>query len=195
MSPVRAKASSPERRTDPVPMSNSPSDRRRSARIAVHGEVVGRVARRDELVMIREMSLEGMSIESAIRFEPGSIADFVLTLGDGASVEVEGTVVYTRPVEGAQPPLFVTGIQFNDPDESRACWQPQNAANTKYVIALATSPRKCGGAQPQPAPPVAIAVVASVATPTSIAASALQRPARGNSSPPRIGANSVTIIN
>lgn len=117
MSPVRAKASSPERRTDPVPMSNSPSDRRRSARIAVHGEVVGRVARRDELVMIREMSLEGMSIESAIRFEPGSIADIVLTLGDGASVEVEGTVVYTRPVEGAQPPLFVTGIQFNDPDE------------------------------------------------------------------------------
>ena len=96
---------------------NDPTDRRRSARVAVQGEVQGRIVRLDELVTIREMSLEGMSIESSTGFAPGSTTDILLTLGDGASVEVCGTVVYSRPVDGAVPPAYVSGIQFNDPDE------------------------------------------------------------------------------
>src|SRR5262245_66411167 len=98
-------------------MSN-PADRRRSPRVEVIGKVQGRVASSDVLVEVREMSLGGMSIESATAFEVGAVTDFLLTLGDGAGIEVYGRTIYTRAVEGSAEPRFLSGIQFVDQDEA-----------------------------------------------------------------------------
>jgi len=65
------------------------------------------------------MSLGGMSIESATAFEVGAIVDFLLTLGDGAGIEIYGRTVYTRPIEGNGSPRFLSGIQFVDQEDAR----------------------------------------------------------------------------
>jgi len=98
-------------------MSN-PSDRRRSPRVEVIGKVQGRVVSNDVAIVVREMSLGGMSIESETAFELGGVTDFMLMLGDGAGVEIYGRAVYTRPIEGAATPRFLTGIQFVDQEDA-----------------------------------------------------------------------------
>jgi hypothetical protein len=98
-------------------MSHS-SDRRRSPRVEVIGKVSGRVVSLDVPIVVREMSLGGMSIESPTAFEVGTVTDFLLTLGDGAGIEVYGRTVYTRPLEGTDEPRFLSGIQFVDQDEA-----------------------------------------------------------------------------
>jgi len=97
---------------------SSPSDRRRSPRVEVVGKVQGRVASTDVAIVVREMSLGGMSIESEAAFELGAVTDFLLTLGDGAGVELFGRAVYTRPLEGSNTPRFLTGIQFVDQEDA-----------------------------------------------------------------------------
>ena len=97
---------------------SSPSDRRRSPRVEVIGKVQGRVASSDVPIVVREMSLGGMSIESESAFEVGTVTDFLLMLGDGAGVELYGRAVYTRPIEGAPSPRFLTGIQFVDQEDA-----------------------------------------------------------------------------
>lgn len=69
-------------------------------------------------IVVREMSLGGMSIESSKAFEVGAVTDFLLTLGDGAGIEVYGRTVYTRPLEGSNEPRFLSGIQFVDHDDA-----------------------------------------------------------------------------
>ena len=98
-------------------MSN-PADRRRSPRVEVIGKVQGRVASSDVAVVVREMSLGGMSIESDAAFELGAVTDFLLTLGDGAGIELYGRTVYTRAIEGSPTPRFLTGIQFVDQEDA-----------------------------------------------------------------------------
>jgi hypothetical protein len=98
-------------------MSN-PSDRRRSPRVEVIGKVQGRVVSLDVPIVVREMSLGGMSVESPTAFEVGAVTDFLLTLGDGAGIEIYGRTVYTRPLEGTLEPRFLSGIQFVDQDEA-----------------------------------------------------------------------------
>jgi len=93
------------------------TDRRRSARVEVLGRVQGQLVRLDVQVTVQEMSLGGMKIETATPFEPGSVTSFLLTLGDGAGVEVFGKVVYTRRLEATEPPLYQSGIQFVDQDD------------------------------------------------------------------------------
>lgn len=103
-------------------MSDS-GDRRRSPRVEVIGKVRGRVVSLDVPIVVREMSLGGMSIESPRAFEVGTVTDFLLMLGDGAGIEVYGRTVYTRPLEGSngsKEPRFLTGIQFVDQDEAAA---------------------------------------------------------------------------
>jgi hypothetical protein len=98
-------------------MSN-PSDRRRAPRVEVIGKVRGRVVSLDVPIVVREMSLGGMSIESPTAFEVGVVTDFLLTLGDGAGIEVYGRTIYTRPLDGSDEPRFLSGIQFVDQDEA-----------------------------------------------------------------------------
>ena len=64
---------------------------RRSGGPASRGELVSA----DLPIVVREISLGGMSIETREAFEAGA-HDFVLTLGDGAGVLVLGRVAYSR---------------------------------------------------------------------------------------------------
>jgi hypothetical protein len=84
----------------------------------VIGKVQGRVTSSDTPVVVREMSLGGMSIESAVELEVGAVVDFLLMLGDGAGIEVFGRTVYTRRLEGTDTPRFLSGIQFVDQEEA-----------------------------------------------------------------------------
>src|SRR5262245_23474062 len=97
-------------------MSNA-SDRRRSPRVAVLGKVRGSTVAGDVPIVVHEMSLGGMSIESPAPFQVGSVTDFLLTLGDGAGIEVYGRTIYTRRLDGAAD-RFLSGIQFVDQDET-----------------------------------------------------------------------------
>jgi len=92
-------------------------ERRRSPRVAILGRVHGHVATLDVKVTVRDMSLGGLSMETAFAFPVGAVHEFRLLLGDGASVELRGRVVHsseaTTPAGGR---VYVTGVQFIDDD-------------------------------------------------------------------------------
>ena len=96
---------------------SSPADRRRSTRVEVLGKIHGQVVSLDVPLEVREISLGGMSIETPKAFTVGAIESFLLTLGDGAGVEVHGRVVYSSAASAEKPDVFVTGIQFVDDDK------------------------------------------------------------------------------
>ncbi|HUL73815.1 MAG TPA: PilZ domain-containing protein [Vicinamibacterales bacterium] len=90
-------------------------ERRRSPRIEILGRVRGHIVSLDAPVVVREMSLGGMAMETAFPFDVGSIHEFRLELGDGSWVMLQGQVRHSRNVAVAgAPPLYVTGIQFVD---------------------------------------------------------------------------------
>lgn len=93
-------------------------ERRRAPRVDLVGQLRGELVSVDLPIVVREISLGGMSIETHEAFEPESRHGFVLTLGDGAGVFVLGRVAYSRQVERPQGAIFITGIQFLDEDES-----------------------------------------------------------------------------
>lgn len=98
---------------------SSPADRRRSARVDVLGRVQGQLVSLDVPVFVREISLGGMSVETPRAFDVGSTQQFLLTLGDGARVEVSGRIVYSRPADDLKREFFVSGVQFVDDDSAK----------------------------------------------------------------------------
>ena len=92
-------------------------DRRRSPRVEMLGRMQGRTVALGLQVRVREISLGGMSVETAQPLEVGSIHQFSLTLGDGATIQLTGRVLRTAQVtpEGAEA-FFVSGIQFVEDD-------------------------------------------------------------------------------
>jgi Tfp pilus assembly protein PilZ len=95
----------------------NPADRRRSTRVEVLGRIRGQVVSLDVPVLVREISLGGMSVETPQAFEVGSINTFLLTLGDGAGIDVAGRIVYSRPSADTDRRFFVSGVQFVDQDD------------------------------------------------------------------------------
>lgn len=95
---------------------NSPADRRRSPRVDLVGQLHGELVSVDVPIVVREISLGGMSIETTTPFESEARLEFLLTLGDGAAVFVLGRVSYCRQVDRDGAPAFVSGIQFLDDD-------------------------------------------------------------------------------
>lgn len=90
-------------------------ERRRSPRIELLGQLHGRVVAYDVSVVVRNVSLGGMSLESAFPFTVGVVHAFRLTLGDDSSVELRGTVlrcVEEKAQDGAK--RYLTGVQFVD---------------------------------------------------------------------------------
>jgi len=83
--------------------------------------VQGRAVSLDVAVTVRDMSLGGMSIETAFPFPEGATHEFSLTLGDESSVLLRGRAVRSRTETSADGTLrYVTGIQFvdDDPDDA-----------------------------------------------------------------------------
>lgn len=94
-------------------------ERRRSPRIEILGRISGHVASADAAVTVREMSLGGMSLETPLAFEEGSIQEFRLTLGDGSTTLLRGRVVRCRShVSPDGVTTFVSGVQFVEDDSS-----------------------------------------------------------------------------
>lgn len=98
-------------------MTSNPADRRRSTRVVALGRIKGAISSLGTPLVVREISLGGMSVETVAAFPVGTVNEFLLTLGDGAGVEVLGKVVYSRPFEDLDQRFFVSGIQFIDQDE------------------------------------------------------------------------------
>jgi len=90
-------------------------ERRRAPRIEILGRVRGHIMSLDAPVVVREMSLGGMAMETSFPFDVGSLHEFRLELGDGSWVLLQGQVRHCRNVaaSGASA-LYVTGIQFVD---------------------------------------------------------------------------------
>ena len=93
-------------------------DRRRSPRVELLGQLHGRVVAYDVSVVVRNVSLGGLLLESTFPFTVGVVHSFRLTLGDDSSVELRGTILRcteeTGP-DGAQ--RYVVGVQFVDEPE------------------------------------------------------------------------------
>ena len=96
-----------------------PTERRRAPRVDLVGQLRGELVAVDAPILVREISLGGMSIETQTAFDVDSRHDFMLTLGDGAGVLVKGRVAYCRKIDRpGRDAVFVTGIQFLDEDAS-----------------------------------------------------------------------------
>ena len=92
-------------------------ERRRSPRIELLGQLHGRVVAYDVSVVVRNVSLGGMSLESAFPFTVGVVHAFRLTLGD-RSLIVKGRVAHCSISDVDQELVtYRSGIQFVEPSE------------------------------------------------------------------------------
>jgi hypothetical protein len=78
------------------------------------GKMIGRLQAIDRQLVVRDVSLGGMSIETPVPLEAGTVLQFVLTLGDGAGVDVVGRIVRCVEVAGSAGPAFISGVEFID---------------------------------------------------------------------------------
>lgn len=93
-------------------------ERRRSPRVEILGRIQGREVSLDIPVVVRELSLGGMSIESGLVLTIGDVHEFLLTLGDGSQVPLRARVMRSEEFVAADGKThFLTGLQFLDDDE------------------------------------------------------------------------------
>jgi len=93
-------------------------ERRRSPRIEILGRLHGQVVALNVEVVVREMSLGGMSLEGPFAFPTGAVHEFRLTLGDGSMPLLSARVVYSRNISPpGSTPVYVTGVQFIDDED------------------------------------------------------------------------------
>ena len=96
-------------------------NRRRESRVEVLGKVQGGVNVPGATITVIEMSLHGLGMESSCAFRVGTVHEFRLTLGDGASVEVLGRVLRCRQVDApGAAPRYLSGVRFVD-DDAQTC--------------------------------------------------------------------------
>jgi len=77
----------------------------------------GQVAALNVGVTVRDMSLNGMSIETTFAFPEGAVHEFGFTLGDGTAAVLRGRIVRCREhiaPDGTRS--FITGVQFVEED-------------------------------------------------------------------------------
>jgi hypothetical protein len=91
-----------------------PSERRHSPRIEILGKLHGHTVAFDVPVLVREISLGGMAVETQIPLVQGSVHEFLLTLGDGSTVELVGRIMHSRLMSQEGDPSYVSGVQFVD---------------------------------------------------------------------------------
>jgi hypothetical protein len=103
------------------------TDRRRSPRIENVGRLHGHTVAFDVPVSVREISLGGMTVETALALGEGAVHEFLLTLGDGSVVQLTGRVLHSRQTTdtGAAQASYLSGIQFieDEPDAAETVGQ------------------------------------------------------------------------
>jgi hypothetical protein len=94
------------------------AERRRSPRMEILGRVRGHSSPPGSPIYVREMSLGGMAVEAPFELTVGMVHLFRLRLGDGSTVELRGRVLRCANIAAPDaPPLYASGIQFEDDDE------------------------------------------------------------------------------
>ena len=102
-------------RSSPAPARHD--ERRRSPRIEILGRLHGQVVALNVEVVVREMSLGGMSLEGPFAFPTGAVHEFRLTLGD-RSIVVKGRVAHCSITDVEQEQVVYTaGIEFIEPSD------------------------------------------------------------------------------
>ena len=91
-------------------------DRRRAPRVDIPKRVSGESLAHEGEVVVIQMSLGGMAVESPFEMEVGSRREFRLRLGDGAAVHLVGCVRHSRRVDGDDAPKYVSGVELVDED-------------------------------------------------------------------------------
>ena len=89
------------------------SERRRSPRVAILGKLHGHIVTLDVSVMVLEISLGGMGIQTTVPFPVDAVHSFQLTLGDNSVVHLKGRIVHCQRVAG-EDERYISGIQFID---------------------------------------------------------------------------------
>jgi len=94
----------------------------------------GHLTSLDVKVVVREISLGGLSVEAPLQFPTGAIHEFRLTLGDGSKVIVRGRVAHSRPNKDEQTgrESFLTGFEFLED-------QPETAPEIPTLVDKVTS--------------------------------------------------------
>jgi hypothetical protein len=85
------------------------------------GRLHGQAVSLDVPIRVREMSLGGMSIETAFPIPIDAVQEFALELGDGSQAVLVGRVKYSRLLEPLEPAdseaaVYLSGIEFVDED-------------------------------------------------------------------------------
>ena len=89
------------------------SERRRSPRIEILGQLDGHMMTVDAPVTILDLSLGGFGVESAAALDAGDIHDCRFTLRDGVSVILPAKVVHCRPKKGPKGSVrYLAGLEF-----------------------------------------------------------------------------------
>jgi hypothetical protein len=101
---------------------NGVSESRRAPRVELMERIHGHLTSLNVKVIVREISLGGLSVEAPMQFPVGAVHEFRLTLGDGSQVIIRGRVAHCRPFsdEATGTATFVTGFEFleDQPDSS-----------------------------------------------------------------------------
>ena len=93
------------------------TERRKAPRVDLVGKIHGKLTSIEVPILVREISLGGMSFQTSKPFQVNDRHEFLLTLGDGAGILVLGRVAYcNRSVDELASAAFVVGIQFLDED-------------------------------------------------------------------------------
>ena len=88
-------------------------ERRGAPRYALHGRLHSQIVSIETPVVVREMSLSGLSFQCAMPFPVGAIHEFHLRLGDDSEVQLRGRITRTHEEpqrDGTR--LYITGVQF-----------------------------------------------------------------------------------
>ena len=111
------------------------SERRRAPRVDLVGQLHGQLVAKDVAIDVREISLGGMSFQTAKPFDLGTHHEFLLTLGDGAGVVVLGRIAYcNKSIDREAAAMFIVGIQFLDEDSNSADGEVDNLDNLDTLI-------------------------------------------------------------
>ena len=92
-------------------------DRRRAPRVEILGRLHGHLVSLDLPVVVREISLGGLSLETAVLLPTGAVHEFRLMLGDESAVVLRGRVLHTRETvapDGSR--LYISGVKFLEDD-------------------------------------------------------------------------------
>lgn len=94
-------------------------ERRRSPRIEVLGRLEGTLVALDVPIVVQDLSLGGMAVETPFPFDHDSLHEFQLELGDGSWVILQARARHSRSLAGPDgTPSYVTGFEFVDPEPS-----------------------------------------------------------------------------